>query len=198
MADVRLVRLTGDGLRVRLDGLADLRIRVFRAFPYLYAGSPDYEARYLKAYAEHEGSVVVGAFDGERLVGAATGMPLVHETDGLRRPFVERGFDPATIFYFGESVLLPEYRGTGIGVGFFREREAHARGLGGFTHAAFCGVVRPEDHPRRPEGYVPLDGFWRKRGYAKVEGLIGHISWQDLDEEGESEKPMQFWMKKLD
>ena len=103
----------------------------------------------------------------------------------------------AKVFYFGESVLLPDYRGHGIGVGFFREREAHARALGRFDHAAFCGVVRPVDHPRRPNGYVPLDAFWRKRGFAPVEGMVGSISWRDLDEPAETAKPMQFWVKAL-
>lgn len=197
MSEVRLERLTSERLRTHLDGLARLRIEVFRAFPYLYEGSTVYEERYLKAYAENDGSVIVGAFDGPDLIGAATGMPLSHEMDSLQRPFVEKGYDPAKVFYFGESVLRDRYRGRGIGVAFFREREAHARSLDGFTRAAFCAVIRPPDHPRRPDGYQPLDAFWRRRGYAPVEGLIGHIAWRDLDEEEETEKPMQFWMKAL-
>ena len=47
--------------------------------------------------------------------------------------------------------------------------------LGGFTHCAFCAVVRPPDHPLRPAGYVPLDAFWTARGYAKVEGVVARI-----------------------
>lgn len=197
MAAIRLERLTGRELRDRLPGLAGLRISVFRAFPYLYAGSAAYEERYLATYAAAEGSVVVGAFDGERLVGASTGLPLAHEPDGVKDPFTRHGYDVQRVFYFGESVLLPEYRGQGVGVRFFAEREAHARALGRFDDAAFCSVVRPADHPRRPEGYVPLDAFWRRRGYAPAQGLIGRIAWRDLDEEGESLKPMQFWTKRL-
>ena len=58
-------------------------------------------------------------------------------------------------------------------------------------------MVRPADHPRRPAGYVPLDGFWRERGSRPVPGLVGTISWRDLDEPTESAKPMQFWTKQL-
>ena len=68
---------------------------------------------------------------------------------------------------------------------------------GAFTHTAFCGVVRPADHPKRPPGYRPLDGFWTKRGYAKVEDLIGSFSWKEIGESAETEKPMQFWIKEL-
>ena len=193
---IALRRLTGPALRAALPALADLRIRVFRDFPYLYDGTPDYEARYLEAYAAHAGSVIVGAFLGERLVGAATGMPLAEEMDSLKRPFADRGLDPADIFYFGESVLLAEFRGQGIGVRFFHEREAHAREVG-FSQAAFCAVIRPKDDPRRPPDYVPLDGFWRRRGYVPVDGLIGTISWRDIGEAEETAKPMQFWLRRL-
>lgn len=197
MTAIRLERMTGARLEARLPELAQLRITVFRDFPYLYAGSLEYEERYLRTYAAAKDSVIVGAFDGERLVGASTGLPLEHEPPSLTQPFAELGYEVPKVFYFGESVLLHAYRGHGIGVGFFAEREAHARELGRFTHTAFCGVVRPPDHPRRPANYVPLDAFWRKRGYEPVPGLVGQLSWQDLDEAEETAKPMQFWIKRL-
>lgn len=197
MSTIHIERLTGERLAALLPELARLRITVFRDFPYLYQGSEDYERRYLQTYAAAEGSVIVGAFDGERLVGASTGLPLRHEPEALTRPFAEKGYDVERVFYFGESVLLREYRGHGIGVRFFAEREAHASELGRFRWTAFCAVVRPPDHPRRPPDYVPLDAFWRKRGYAPVPGMVGTISWQDLDEPAESPKPMQFWIKEL-
>lgn len=197
MSGVRLERLTGERLKGLLPELARLRITVFRTFPYLYDGSLDYEERYLRTYAATADSVVVGAFDGERVVGASTGLPLAAEPEALTTPFTEHGYAVGEVFYFGESVLLEEYRGRGVGVGFFDERETHARALGRFRHAAFCAVMRAADHPRRPQGYVPLDAFWRKRGFAPIPDLLGHIAWRDLDEAGESVKPMQFWLKDL-
>ena len=100
------------------------------------------------------------------------------------------------MFYFGESVLLPEYRRQGIGHAFFDHREAAARRWGA-DKASFCAVVRPEDHPARPADYTPLDAFWRRRGYAPVPGLTGEFSWQEHGETGESPKPMQYWMRDL-
>lgn len=195
--DIRLARLTGDGLAARLGDLARLRIAVFREWPYLYAGSAAYEERYLRTYAEAAGSVIVGAFAGGRLVGAATALPLAGEPPELTEPFARAGFDLASVFYFGESVLERAFRGRGIGVRFFVERERAALDLPQITHAAFCAVVRPDDHPRRPAGYAPLDPFWRRRGYAPAEGLVGQISWPDLDAGEETAKPMQFWTKRL-
>ncbi len=101
------------------------------------------------------------------------------------------------IFYCGESVLLKSHRGHGLGHAFFDGRETHARKLGGFTHSTFCRVVRPDDHPLKPADYVPLDGFWKKRGYAPVDGLVANYAWKDIDRDVETDHAMQFWMKPL-
>jgi len=189
--------LIGPALAAALPALARLRIEVFRAFPYLYDGTTEYEAWYLGRFARIEGAVVVAAFDAEELVGAATAAPLAGELDAFRRPLAERGFDVDRIFYFAESVLRPRYRGRGIGHQFFDRREAHARQLAGFTHATFCAVVRPEDHPARRGDYRALDAFWRGRGYAPVEGLTTTFEWKEIGEERATAKTMQFWIKAL-
>ena len=193
--------LTGPALTAALPSLAELRITVFRDWPYLYEGTLDYEQDYLGKFAKARDAVVVAARDGERIVGVATASPLREHTERFAPLFQARGFDPDRIFYFGESVLLSAYRGRGIGHAFFDHREAQARAcrVNGkpYTHSAFCGVIRPADHPARPANYVPLDAFWTKRGYVKQDGMLGSYSWQDTGEAAATEKPMQFWMKPL-
>ena len=61
------------------------------------------------------------------MVGASTALPLADETVEFQQPFIDAGWDPARIFYCAESVVLPAWRGRGLGVRFFAEREAHAR-----------------------------------------------------------------------
>ncbi|WP_347138085.1 GNAT family N-acetyltransferase [Paracoccus sp. SSK6] len=187
--------LTGEALAAALEDVARLRIRVFRDFPYLYDGDQDYERDYLRAY-QSPGAVVVAAMDGTRVVGAATGAPMADHAADFAAAFADRPEPLDQIFYCAESVLLPDYRGQGIGHAFFDAREAHARDLG-LTYSAFCSVIRPADHPARPEGYRPLDDFWRKRGYQPLPGVIAHFSWKDLGDEAETEKPLQFWMRHL-
>lgn len=194
---VRLERLNGETLRQRLQDLARLRIEVFRAFPYLYDGDLAYEQRYLETYLRSQDSTLIAAFDEDHIVGAATALPLADETDNIIDPFRRHGFDIERVFYFGESVLLPAFRGRGIGVGFFEEREAWARSLGRFSMACFCAVDRPADHPRRPKDDVPLDAFWERRGFRRVPHMTTTFSWKDLDEPGESPKRMVYWMKTL-
>lgn len=194
---VRVESFSGHAARRHIAALAALRIEVFRDFPYLYDGSTTYEENYLRTYVESPDSVVVIAFDRDAVIGASTGLPLAHETANITAPFRAKGCDIGAIFYFGESVLKHAYRGQGLGVAFFEHREAWARRLGRFRHTCFCAVVRPPDHPRRPQGYVPLDSFWRKRGYAPVDGLECTIAWRDRDERAESPKRMQFWMRAI-
>lgn len=139
--------------------LARLRIQVFRAFPYLYAGSFDYEKAYLQTYANASRSFLFAVYDGSQMVGATTGIPLTDETDAVKKPFRDSGYDLSSIYYFGESILLPAYRGQGLGHRFFTEREAYATGFGEYKHTCFCAVSRPDDHPLRPAHYQPLDAF---------------------------------------
>lgn len=193
---VTVAALTGADLHAALDDLAALRIAVFAAYPYLYAGSAEYERAYLAEFTAAPDAVLVAAFDGARIVGAATASPLIAQDAYIREPFGRAGIDPAGVFYFGESVLLPDYRGQGIGHAFFDHREAAARDWGA-RQASFCAVVRPDDHPARPAGYTPLDAFWQRRGYAPVSGLTGEFSWAEHGEAEESPKPMQFWMRDL-
>lgn len=193
--EIRLLR--GEAIRSFVDDIARLRIAVFREFPYLYDGTPEYEAHYLETYVRSAWSLCVLVVDEGRVVGASTGLPLGDETDEFQRPFLEQGWNPARVFYFGESVLLPAYRNLGLGVRFFAEREAYARGLGRFDWCAFCAVQRPVDHPARPEGFRSLDVFWLHRGFRPHPQLRTEYRWRDVGEQRESAKPMSFWLKEL-
>lgn len=186
--------LTGAEIAGALGDLAALRIAVFAAYPYLYDGDAAYEAGYLADYAAAPDAVLAAAFDGARIVGAATAAPMMHQKVEFRQPFEAAGLDAARLFYFGESVLLPDYRGRGVGHAFFDLREAQAVKCGA-NAACFAAVVRGDDHPARPAGYEPLDGFWTKRGYAVVPGPVTQLAWREHGDVEESEKSMQYWLR---
>ncbi|WP_460273925.1 GNAT family N-acetyltransferase [Celeribacter sp. ULVN23_4] len=188
--------LKGPEVEAALDDLARLRITVFREWPYLYDGSLDYERDYMASYIGNDRAVLVAAFDGERIVGAATGSPLAEHAEDFASAFASVDLPLESVFYCAESVLLPEYRGFGAGHAFFDAREAHARSLG-LSYSAFCSVIRPEDHPLRPKGARSHDLFWRKRGYTPMEGVIATFEWKDVDEAQSADKHLQFWGKQL-
>jgi GNAT superfamily N-acetyltransferase len=193
MNAVEIWSVGGSDVLPFLDAVADLRIAVFREFPYLYDGGRDYEREYLNVYAASEKSILVLALDGERVVGALTGLPMVESDEEFRRPFENAAFAPGEIFYFGESVLLPEFRGHGIGKAFFDRREAHSR-VHHFRFTTFCAVERSEDDPRRPAAYRPLDGFWLARGYTSHPELSAVFAWKEIGA-GENRNTLRFWLR---
>ncbi len=196
MNTIRTQVLTGSAIWPHLEALAALRIEVFYEFPYLYEGDPDYEQGYLSAYADSNRSAVIGAFDGQQLVGAATCIVLAEEPDEVRQPLVAAGYDPARVLYLGESVLRQAYRGRGLGHTFFDEREAFGRQRD-CAWAAFCAVERPEHHPLRPAGYRSLHGFWQKRGYTRHPEWQAHMHWQDRGQAHQTRKALTFWLRDL-
>jgi GNAT superfamily N-acetyltransferase len=187
----------GADVQPYLAAVAALRIAVFREWPYLYDGDRDYETGYLATYARSPESLFVLAIDGGTVVGASTGVPLSDETAAFRSPFEERGIPVGSVFYFGESVLLPSYRGVGIGHRFFDERERYARELGRFGMTAFCAVERSADDARHPPAYRGNAAFWHKRGYRRHDDMECRLDWKEIDGTGPVQHRLGFWSRPL-
>jgi GNAT superfamily N-acetyltransferase len=190
----QMVEVQGSGLEPYIDGLGELRIAVFREYPYLYDGSLDYERDYLRSYSQCPQSFVALVLDDGKVVGASTCIPMIHGDPEFQAPFIAAGHDLTRICYFGESMLLPSLRGRGLGKEFFARREAYAHRIAAKV-TTFCAVDRPTDHHRRPQGYRPLDTFWHSQGYAQQPGLQATFHWKDLDDSDDTPKPMTFWTK---
>ncbi len=197
LATLAIARICGAQIAPYLDAVAKLRIAVFRDWPYLYEGSPAYEREYLSAYAASPDSIFVLAFDGDEVVGASTGLPLADDIAEFQAPFLARGMPVGDVFYCGESVLLPAYRGQGIGHAFFDHREAHARALGRFGWTAFCAVDRDPNDPRRPQDHCGNEIFWSKRGYRRQPGMTMRLHWDEIGR-GDCEHALTFWLKSLE
>ena len=197
--NVRIEHISGAAVLDRVAEVARLHVGVFQEFPYLYDRSAEYEERLLSIYfANCQAPLMLIVYDGDIAVGSSTGRSLSNRmiTDGVQDLFNAHGYDPSQIFYLADSVLLPEYRGIGLGVKFFELREQFARDMG-YSIAGFCAVQRPEDHPLRPKNYQPLDEFWQRRGYQPESRLQVEFSWKDIGDLQASAKTMQYWLKAL-
>lgn len=192
-----VLRLKGEEARPYARALAELRLKVFWDFPYLYEGTEEYEMKYLETYFKANDSFILLLKDHHRIIGATTSILASEEEDSFKKPFLAFGLDPATVFYFGESVLLPEYRGKGLGKIFFNEREKFAKTLPQVRTLSFCAVVREDDHPLRPVGYMPLNSFWESQGFRLQPGLTTAYEWQDRNEATSTAKKMQYWIKNI-
>ncbi len=193
---ITLETVTGSRISSAIAELARLRVAVFREWPYLYDGDEAYEQGYLEVYAQCPEAAVILARDGGAVVGASTCLPLARETEAVRANFESRGIEVEKFFYFGESVLLPAFRGQGVGVKFFAAREAVARNaLADF--AVFCAVRRPEDHPARPRNETDMPRFWRQRGYAPLPGVFCEMAWTEIGGIAPVRHALDFWIKPL-
>lgn len=191
MVFMEIVRVCGREIETVWKDLAELRIQVFREYPYLYEGTFDYERTYLSTYWNSPRSLAVLVKDAGRAVGATTSLPLRDEQSEFQAPFIAAGLNPDEYFYLGESVLLPQYRGQGLGRRFFDERERYARRLG-YSKSCFAAVERTGE---APPDYKPVDPLWKKRGYKRREELRTEFRWTDVGNAAETAKPMVFWVR---
>jgi hypothetical protein len=194
---LRIETRAGSAIAPLLRELAVLRCRVFREWPYLYDGDESNESDYLRGFARSDRAMLALAYDGERVIGASTCMPMTDAGASVLAPMAAHGLDPQRFFYFGESVLLSEYRGHGLGVGFFAAREAHARADGVCDDALFYAVRRAPDHPARPADATSLEGFWAHRGFRRYPGLSCTMRWKEVGASGEVTNTLDAWVKPL-
>jgi GNAT superfamily N-acetyltransferase len=195
MQNLSFVSVSGTDIEPYLTELGLLRLQVFRDFPYLYEGDLDYERAYLDVYLRTPASFLFAVFADGKMVGATTALPLAAETPDVQQPFLDAEYKLDEICYFGESILLPQYRGVGLGHRFFDEREAYALGVLKARVTCFCAVNRPENHALKPVSYRPNDAFWLKRGYAPQPELVCEMQWKDRDCTQETTKSLTFWTK---
>jgi GNAT superfamily N-acetyltransferase len=188
----------GSAIQPFISALASLRIRVFREWPYLYDGDPQYENNYLQTYLNSESAMLAIAFDDQQIIGCATAIKLIDESDECRAPFLAAGLDASKVVYFGESVLDEAYRGKGLGHLFFDHREAFARQLTGIHTTAFCAVERSIHDSRRPSDARDLANFWRSRGYVRHPALHTQFVWKEINETNPTSQSMCFWLRHLD
>lgn len=188
--------LTGAAITDALDDLATLRLDIFPEYPYLYQGQRGDELNYLVSYAETPGACVIIASEGVMVIGAATGMPLVHEDAQMLDAFAETTLPLSETYYVGELLLRPAFRNCGLGQKLLARLESHIRSLDCYRTLTCATVVRPDDHPLRPSNYIPITRFLARTGFSRLTGVATHFRWREIDGV-KRDHAMQFWIKEL-
>jgi hypothetical protein len=197
MTDIHIRPFTGEKIKIYLHSLAKLMAEVFKEYPYLKEASSVQQTEYIKRVASYKEAIAVLIFDNTTLVGASLGLPLIGECKEIQQPFLDRNMNVNEIFFFSASLLLKPYRRRGIGHHFFDVREAHVLHHKKFSHISFCLPQIQEEDPSRPEDYLSLEDFWRKRSYVHHPEMQCILPWTPINPEAPPEKQMTFWLKTI-
>ncbi len=188
--------IIGPDIESYIDKLASLRVDIFREYPYLYKGNIKHERSYLRRYSQSPEAVLITVSHDESLAGAVTAIPLKDEMAELKAPFIETTYPIDKIFYIGELLFYPPYRNKGFGSQLLETVESYIRSTGNYRYLTAATVARPDDHPERPEGYLPISRFLKRNGFVPLTGVTAVFAWPELD--GISrDHTMQFWIKDL-
>lgn len=192
----------GKSIEKFADDISRLRIEAFREYPYLYDGNLEYEQNYIKGYTQNpEASLVVANIE-EKIVGFLTGIPLSSDFDLTRKCdglFLDKNINIKSYYYYGEIIILPQYRGLGLHNLLPTEMDKVAMSMK-FQNACFLSVVRPENHPLKPTKYRYPGILAERNGYKKMNLCINY-QWPTILPDGQTkdaENILEFWSKPLE
>lgn len=194
---INVVPFTDESLKEFILSIIDLRIEVFAEYPFLYEGDRKFEEKYLQKFNTMKDSIIAIAFDGDKIIGAGTGHPFTYERENFKELFKKHDRDPKDYYFIGEVLLQKPYRAQGLGKQIYAQIEAYVRKLGCYPHISLFTILRPDNHPKKPENYFSLISYWEKLGFTKHPELIETATYQEVGEKEKSPKEMIFMIKSL-
>jgi hypothetical protein len=198
--DIKINFFRGPETLAWVDFIARLRISEFKKFPYLYSGDMDNEKKYLSAYARSDRSLFAIAFADNDIAGIMTGIPLLESADVLPAdaiPLFEKNqLNPEDFYYWGELIIVPEFRRSGISATLFNEAN-HAI-ESNYKNICFMAIDREQNHPLRPKNYWDTAQLWKKLGFIQTAMKIT-IKWPTnlADQQIATDNTLSFWIKEL-
>lgn len=176
----------GNDAKPYLSLLADLRLEVFKEPPYLYLGNKEDELHYGARYLSKNLIISITTING-RFAAIGTGLPLV-EAQEVIRDVREKLNDLESIYYYGEVIVLSEFRGKGLLKKILATQDEYIK-TKGFTKVSMMTVIRDSVESELGE----------KLGYTKTEMTI-RCPWLTIQPDGSAKKEVNqllFWIKSL-
>jgi GNAT superfamily N-acetyltransferase len=175
------------------QSFANLRISIFREYPYLYQGDLLTEKQYFDMFGDN--TICVIAKDGSAIVGIIIGTPLQEVFKRLLEPLTEAPIEK--MFYLADILVLKSYRGQQIGHTLYQLFEKEVQKTGLFTNILIREIFKSPDDPKKPSDYYSLDLFWNKKGFKKMEGITQQDQWKAIGDDDLSFHTMIYQEKKI-
>lgn len=185
--------------------LANMRIKYFSEFPYLYAGSLEYEYPYLSGYLNHKDGRIIVVLEKNQVIGMATGFPLHQNmnnstdiTKWFRTTAKIHKKEATSCFYLGEVIIKSSMRQNGVAYHLtkFIENDFLNRG---YKKSVLITVERDKEHPLAPSRYFPMEYTLKKMKYKEMgvkEAVIYDTNQIDGSIKSDT-NTMIFWEKTL-
>lgn len=177
---MEFITITGPEFENYIETVATLRLTIFKEYPYLYDGTIQTEKNYLKNYARSKNSLTILVKDGEKIVGAITGMPLVEMEETFVTPFYKNQLPIHPFYYLGEVLLFKEYRGQGIEKRLYNTFEEWLKNKNEWSKIAVAELKRDKNDPRRPKDYVDMHDFWESLGFKEHPEVILEMPYKEI------------------
>lgn len=168
--NIRLEILKGAQTLPYIHILADMRLKAFCHFPYLYVGNKNDALLYTDIYSKAPQGLFVIALQDVDVVGIFSGLPLTTPVGFLEewsQDLAKIGVNVDKCFYGGELIVDPSFQKQGIGSQLIKRFTQEVKAMG-FDRIALVTAIRPLNHPLRPPIYFDTDTIWGKYGFRKT------------------------------
>lgn len=184
-----------------INMVSKLRIDVFREYPYLYEGEEEYERKYIHGYTTDKRAMIAIAKVDNVVAGISTGIPLISESDivaDAKKVFSQANINIGDYYYYGEVIILPQFRGLGIAKMLFSAQDTLIEKWG-FKQVCILTVVREHNHPLKPINYKSPDGMWEHLGFFRNK-ITTNYHWPTIQADNtvrDVTNTLEFWTKHL-
>jgi len=193
--------LIGKNASEYIEYVSHLRINIFKEYPYLYQGDLEYEKKYVADYTLHnQAMIAIAKIDG-LIAGISTGIPVISDSkiaQDVKEIFTKQKTEAEKYYYYGEIMILPEFRGKGLATKLYSAQDKIIKEWG-FEHACILTVIRENDHPLKPKCYNSPNSLWKHLGFFQT-GYKTNLHWQTIQSDGNSNdasNTLELWSKKI-
>lgn len=196
-AVIRVETFQGHQITPYIHKIVQLCDKMYREYPYFYNGDNEGYQSYLESYAQSKDAIISLAFEGEKAVGIAAGIPMSKTRNLYQQTLLEHGYNLHTLFYLGEFGLKAEYQGQGIEETLYRNIENYVNKDGHFSAICFWEIDDSLNSRQKQLGYLLKDDFWKRLGFVRRPELNFLIFWTNINETQESAHSAVYWMKNM-